>query len=72
MTPTLTGSHRSRQCPYAAGVAALILNANGKVKPATLLTMLQSTARPVPVEVGGSALETVSHQGAGLIDAYAA
>lgn len=55
-----------------AGVAALFIGHNGKIAPDALHSIFQSTATPIPSSFGGSALNTVAQQGAGLINAFAA
>jgi len=60
-------------CPFVAGVAALVLNANGKnFETATgMKKLLQNTAGYVPsTQLDDSPLTTVAQQGAGMVNAY--
>ena len=80
--PYLTAQGTSMAAPYTAGIAALVMQAHPEIKDASgfdafeqIAWRLHSTANPVPwTDAGGdtSLLESVAHQGAGLIDADAA
>ena len=80
--PYLTAEGTSMAAPYAAGIAALIVQAHPEIKDASghdafaqIAWRLRSTATPVIwTEAGGDAslLEPAARQGAGLIDADAA
>lgn len=60
------------QAPFISGVVALFIGQNGKMDPEAIRNILQNTAVPVATSIGGSQLNTVAQQGAGLVDAYAA
>ncbi|KAJ3096227.1 hypothetical protein HDU97_006084 [Phlyctochytrium planicorne] len=72
-TAYATISGTSEASPYAAGVAALILEAykNEKLTFEAIRTLLQNTASLTKV-LGTSVVESVAYQGAGLVNAYAA
>ena len=80
--PYLTAEGTSMAAPYAAGIAALIVQAHPEIKDASghdafaqIAWRLRSTATPVTwTEAGGDAslLEPAARQGAGLVDADAA
>ncbi|KAI8848411.1 peptidase S8/S53 domain-containing protein [Chytridium lagenaria] len=59
--------------PYAAGVAALVLQAYGRNRPTfdQLRTALQNSANPQK-KYGTDLIDSVAYQGAGLINAYGA
>lgn len=66
-------SGTSMSCPYAAGAIALLLEARGKLDPATINNLLSTTATPQPFHDGISEypfLAPVPQQGAGLINIY--
>ncbi|KAK0526066.1 hypothetical protein OC834_004941 [Tilletia horrida] len=67
----LTGT--SMAAPQLAGAYALLRSANGKSdNPAMLRSIFVSTSRPATFNQTQPGLDTVVHQGAGLMDAYAA
>lgn len=66
-------SGTSMSCPYAAGAIALLLEARGKLDPATINNLLSTTATPESFHDGISEypfLAPVPQQGAGLINIY--
>ncbi|KAL7414365.1 peptidase S8/S53 domain-containing protein [Mrakia frigida] len=65
-------SGTSMAAPFISGVVALFIGQNGKMDPEAIRNILQNTAVPVATSIGGSQLNTVAQQGAGLVDAYAA
>lgn len=73
--PTTMGSYElasgtSMACPFAAGAAALILNAKGnnKANALAMRDLLQTTSASVSSShTDGDLLQTVSQQGSGLI-----
>lgn len=59
--------------PFVAGSAALVLSVRGKTAAVgkTLRTLFETTARRVPsTHTDGDPLQTVTQQGAGLINVY--
>ncbi|KAL4867991.1 hypothetical protein BDV12DRAFT_108997 [Aspergillus spectabilis] len=65
----------SMATPYFAGCIALLLEARGKISPATVNALFASTANPNVFHDGVTAypyLDSVAHQGAGLINVYKA
>ncbi|KAI8848405.1 peptidase S8/S53 domain-containing protein [Chytridium lagenaria] len=72
-TPYRSLSGTSMASPYAAGVAALVLQAYGRNRPTfdQLRTALQNTANPQK-KYGTDLIDSVAYQGAGLINAYGA
>ncbi|EJD38967.1 subtilisin-like protein [Auricularia subglabra TFB-10046 SS5] len=66
-------SGTSMSNPYAAGSAALLLQAKGKGAASSVRALLQSTAQSLPASRADGALpQTLAYQGAGLINVYAA
>ncbi|TFK67380.1 subtilisin-like protease [Pluteus cervinus] len=68
-------SGTSMATPFIAGSAALLLAAKGKSADVAknARTLFQSTAQPVPAtHEDGALLQTLTQQGAGLIDVYRA
>lgn len=66
-------SGTSMSCPFAAGAIALILEARGKLDPATINNLLSSTAKPAFFHDGRAEypyLAPVPQQGAGLINVH--
>ncbi|OAQ60157.1 subtilisin [Pochonia chlamydosporia 170] len=66
-------SGTSMATPYMAGCIALMLEARGKVSPATIKALFAATSMPNVFHDGVSAspyLASVAQQGAGLINAY--
>lgn len=59
-------SGTSMATPYVAGVSALLLQANDKLEPADIKSILMNTADPLAKEY------SVFEMGAGLVDAYEA
>ncbi len=62
-------------CPATAGTAALILSVRGNTKANALAVrdLLQTTANPIASSKSdGAPAASLSQQGAGLIDGYAA
>lgn len=54
-----------------AGAAALVLQSKGKAAASDVRTILQTTAKPVPVSKAPNALpQTLAQQGAGLVDVF--
>ncbi|KAJ3218458.1 hypothetical protein HDU67_005554 [Dinochytrium kinnereticum] len=72
-SPYSVSSGTSMSSPYAAGVAALVLQAYGRNKPTfeELRTLLQNTASPRK-KFGTDLIDSVAYQGAGLVNAYKA
>ncbi|KAL7416740.1 peptidase S8/S53 domain-containing protein [Mrakia frigida] len=62
----------SMAAPFVSGVVSLFIATNGHVNPHTIQAILQSTSRPIATSVGGTELNTVAQQGAGLVDAFTA
>jgi hypothetical protein len=62
----------SQACAFAAGAAALYLNAKGavNVSPKTVREAFEFSATQLPVSVSDSTLESVAAQGAGKIQIY--
>lgn len=56
--------------PFVVGVVALLLSAHPSATPAEIKAMIQRTAEPVSDGTDLSTLQSVSWQGAGLINAY--
>ncbi|GES66427.1 subtilisin-like protein [Aspergillus terreus] len=68
-------SGTSMATPYFAGCIALLLEARGKISPATVNTLFAANANPNVLHDGVTAypyLDSVAHQGAGLINVYKA
>lgn len=63
-------SGTSMATPFISGVAALFIGQNGRVDPAVIKSILQTTTTPVVTEIGGSQLQTIAQQGGGLVNAY--
>lgn len=66
-------SGTSMSCPFAAGSIALIMEARGKLDPATINSLLSSTADPSVFHDGRKSypyLAPVPQQGGGLINVY--
>ncbi|KAJ3110895.1 hypothetical protein HDU96_006172 [Phlyctochytrium bullatum] len=70
-TPYAVYSGTSMSSPYSAGVAALVLESYGRNRPTfdEFRTRLQNAAVPQK-KFGSPAVDSVSYQGAGLINAY--
>ncbi|KZV97986.1 subtilisin-like protein [Exidia glandulosa HHB12029] len=66
-------SGTSMATPFAAGAAALVMQAKGKGAAKNMRTILQSTAASVPFSKAAGALpQTLAQQGAGLINVFEA
>ncbi|EJD38966.1 hypothetical protein AURDEDRAFT_128569 [Auricularia subglabra TFB-10046 SS5] len=66
-------SGTSMSAPYAAGSAALLLQAKGKDAAADVRTLLQTTSQAVSSSGADGALpQTLARQGAGLVNVFAA
>jgi hypothetical protein len=63
-------SGTSMATPYLSGVAALFISQHGRVDPAVLKSIFETTTTPVMTTLGGSQLQTIAQQGGGLINAY--
>ena len=67
---TISGT--SMSSPHVAGAAALFLQAHPTAAPAQILTALQNNASPARFSGGGTTLELIHRQGAGMVDIPAA
>jgi len=57
--------------PYAAGSAALVLQAKGKGAARNMRSILQSTTQQLPQShAEGSLIETAAFQGSGLVNIF--
>ncbi|CAH7689164.1 peptidase S8/S53 domain-containing protein [Phakopsora pachyrhizi] len=66
-------SGTSMATPQVAGIAALVKSIRGKnLSPSKLKSLLSTTAQQVFAVPKQSNIETVAHQGGGLVDAYCA
>jgi len=76
--PVANGSYAiasgtSISAPQMAGIAALIMSMQGKgINPHEIYTRIASSSTPVSNYTGRGILESVCHQGAGLVNAWCA
>lgn len=68
-----SSSGTSMAAPQIAGIAALVLEARGKqFNGLSIRSRLSSTARLIRTDLGRGLIESVVHQGGGVVDAFCA
>ncbi len=65
-------SGTSMATPHAAGCVALLRSQYPDLKPAEIMSIMQSSARPLPLYGADSLLNTAAQQGSGLLNCAAA